>query len=341
MGMQRAKGTKGHSLKNHKTKAAKSEEQEQQLPESGEAKGLINNQTYGRLYAGMLKCRMVEERVCAVLGRQKSAISVKRAIGQEAATVGTVAVLQSEDVLAPSDRSLIAQTMAGAPLKTVFEQLLGVAGKVNSAHANGVDAPLLHVAPAARLESQVALATGLALAHKSSKKSDLVLAISGGSLSESDELRATLEFAARNRLPIVYVVSSDETANDSQGENEEVITMAQSCGVTVITVDGSDAVAVYRVASESISRARKGIGPTLINCRFLPGRVEGNARRKSSPRSQDPLVHMESYMKKRNAWSDSWKQGLVKQFTREIESAVNNVERASAKKRTGKRGPNR
>lgn len=341
MGSKRTKRTANHTLKRGTNLEAKSKKQPQELPESGETKALINADTYKRLYAGMLKCRMVGERACALLGRQKAANSCKRAIGQEATAVGTAVVLRPEDGIAPTDRSFVAQIVAGAPVKTIFKQLLSAGANVNSAPRRRANAPLPYVTPAATTQTQVAVATGLALAHKNNNKSEVVLAISGEEWSESDELRATLEFAARNRLPIIYVVNSDETADDFQSRNERLETMVRTCGVTVITVDGSDAVAVYRVASESISRARKGVGPTLIDCRFLSSPVAGNSRR-TSPRQKhvDPLVHMENYMRKRDAWSDSWKQALVKQFTREVESAVKFAERASAKKTSLKRRAN-
>ena len=64
----------------------------------------------------------------------------------------------------------------------------------------------------------------------------------------------------------------------------------------VITVDGSDAVAVYRVASESINRARMGRGPTLIECSAWdtnPGRRRQTGR---AARLDDPIDAMETYL---------------------------------------------
>ena len=62
--------------------------------------------------------------------------------------------------------------------------------------------------------------------------------------------------------------------------------MARDYGYPGIIVDGQDVVAVWRVAQESIHRARNGAGPTLIDCRMDSKR--------------DPLAHMEHYMRKRN-----------------------------------------
>jgi TPP-dependent pyruvate/acetoin dehydrogenase alpha subunit len=60
--------------------------------------------------------------------------------------------------------------------------------------------------------------------------------------------------------------------------------------VPIIPVDGSDVVAVYRVATESIAHARKGNGPTLIDC--VAYRLEGQRRAKR----EDPLGKMETYL---------------------------------------------
>src|SRR5690242_7121753 len=115
MGSKRTKRTANHAVNRRTKREAKSEKQPQEIPESGETKALINADTYKRLYAGMLKCRMVEERACALLGRQKAANACKRAIGQEATAVGTAVVLRPEDGVAPTDRSSVAQIVAGSP----------------------------------------------------------------------------------------------------------------------------------------------------------------------------------------------------------------------------------
>jgi len=68
-----------------------------------------------------------------------------------------------------------------------------------------------------------------------------------------------------------------------------------------IPVDDSDAVAVYRVVYESIDKARRGAGPTLIQCM----RHESlSTRGHHKDERADPLVYMEQYLRKRNLWSD-------------------------------------
>jgi TPP-dependent pyruvate/acetoin dehydrogenase alpha subunit len=79
-------------------------------------------------------------------------------------------------------------------------------------------------------------------------------------------------------------------------------------GFPSIPVDGSDAVAVYRVAFEALYKARIGAGPTLITCKY-------------DRQSQDPLVHAENYLKKKGLWSDEFATRVVKGFSQELENA--------------------
>lgn len=284
---------------------------------------LMNTETYNRLYAGLLKCRMMEESASAMLGRQKAAAKYKHAIGEEAAAVATIVALRPEDAVAPSDRGFVAEIVKGTPLKSVFARVLEP-GRRGLSSQNRSDDVLHAVTPPTTVEAQMALAAGLGFGAKIEKKAKAVVAIFAQEWTDSDQLRAALVFAVDNRLPLVYVVQSNESLakGGKQGTADNVATLAQTCGATVITVDGSDAVAVYRVASESISRARKGVGPTIIDCKFASA---------GEKRATDPLVHMESYMKKRDAWSDKWKERLVKQFTREIDTAVSHAKRVSGK----------
>jgi TPP-dependent pyruvate/acetoin dehydrogenase alpha subunit len=59
-------------------------------------------------------------------------------------------------------------------------------------------------------------------------------------------------------------------------------------------------IAVYRVTKEAVSSARKGHGPTLIDCvNFLAPGTRGKDDR-------DPVTTFRGYLKRHNAWSDDF-----------------------------------
>ena len=108
-----------------------------------------------------------------------------------------------------------------------------------------------------------------------------------------------MKFAGIHRLPVVFVLKRrfafDSDDADQNPKLEEVSFLARDCGLPTIIVDSKDPVAVWRVTQESIHRARNAAGPTLIECEV------------QTARAADPLIQMEHYMRKRDAWDDEWK----------------------------------
>jgi TPP-dependent pyruvate/acetoin dehydrogenase alpha subunit len=92
-------------------------------------------------------------------------------------------------------------------------------------------------------------------------------------------------------------------------------------------VDASDAVAIYRIAFESIRRAREGHGPALILC--LPCRWDAQKTATMPPQKgaarwkpHDPVVFMENYLRQKGLWSDQWNKSLVRAFERKLDEAA-------------------
>ncbi len=69
-------------------------------------------------------------------------------------------------------------------------------------------------------------------------------------------------------------------------------------------------VAVYRVSTEAITHARKGNGPTLIECIFEPSEI------------RDPLLKMEAYLTRKGLFSEEWKRQVAVAFKRELDNAI-------------------
>ncbi|HYG98074.1 MAG TPA: thiamine pyrophosphate-dependent enzyme [Terriglobales bacterium] len=304
-------------------------------------KALIDFDTYKRLYSCMLKSRMLEERALGLFRREKAAEPFKQALGQEAMAVGTTIDLCSGDLIAPSDLDFVARIVRNASSKSVFAQALareGASKKSADARVKGLPE---FVVPASTVHAQLAVASGVALGHRTQKTSSVVVALTAGRLTGSASLSDTLRFAGANKLPIIYVVGDSQRSLANSEDDVDLQALAQEFGFTLIPVDGKDAIAVYRVATEAISRARKGVGPTVIECKTSVVDAGSHASRGSQMRrGADPLVYMENYMRKKGAWSDSWKQSLVRQFSKEMDKAVEfakrNTQHKSAKKRASR-----
>jgi TPP-dependent pyruvate/acetoin dehydrogenase alpha subunit len=152
-------------------------------------------------------------------------------------------------------------------------------------------------------------AINAALANKEQNNNVVVVFSSATTVAG---LRAVLKVASARSLPIIFVVENNPWGGkDRKGRNLKL----DAKGLTRITVDGNDVVAVYRVAYESLERVRQGGGPVLIEGK--PYRQDG----KSSMRSErDPLVHMEEYLAAKRLFTQRWKDQLVQRFSKELAS---------------------
>jgi TPP-dependent pyruvate/acetoin dehydrogenase alpha subunit len=130
--------------------------------------------------------------------------------------------------------------------------------------------------------------------------------------------RKALTFAAKRELPVVFVVLP---ARGGKGRAGGVIALAQRCRVPGIPVDADDAVAIYRVAQESIGRARIGGGAALMEC--VPFVLEGVAGKGTTP--SDGIAGLERYLLQRGVatrmWMEREAKGFAKQVAREKEAS--------------------
>ena len=297
-----------------------------------------------QLYALMLKCRTLEDRVRILFKQGKFSGNYYAATGQEAIEVGSAIDLRPTDTVAPSHRDFISNLIKGTPLKSMLSQLYAretSPDKGRSSPAHCGYAPLNIITPSSTIAAQWNIGTGVALAYKMQKKDDIVMAFCGDGATSLGFWHEAVNFAAVRNLPIVYVVQNNRWAESVelkfQCKIEDLALKAQGYGIPGITVDGQDVVAVYRVANEAILRARNGGGPTMIECKTYRwfGHSEIDPAKYRNPeeveywRSQrDPIPLMETYLKKHNLWSDDWKQKVFNEFNQELEAAVEFADQA-------------
>lgn len=201
--------------------------------------------------------------------RLRGDISCKRWMGSEAASAGVAACLRPGDSILASPRAVLAEYLHTRKLR--------------------------RAAPASAPIAQLTSGTAEALRHKLEKTGHVavVFAESG----EPDRMREVFSAAFSNSLPVFYVFQSDEQLS------------AVSGAIPVIRVDAFDTVAVYRVAHESITRARDCGGPTIMECAAWP----------ADPHP-DPLLKLEHYLSDKKLFHASWKRRLERQFAKELEA---------------------
>jgi pyruvate dehydrogenase E1 component alpha subunit len=111
---------------------------------------------------------------------------------------------------------------------------------------------------------------------------------------------------------------------------KDIAVRAAGYGFPGLVVDGNDVLAVHEATQEAIARARRGEGPTLIECktyRFL-GHSIGDpqeyrtAEEVESWKKKDPIQRLESSLKKKRFLNDSQVKETYRSVSEEIEEAV-------------------
>jgi TPP-dependent pyruvate/acetoin dehydrogenase alpha subunit len=287
-----------------------------------------------QLYSSMLRCRMLEERAELLLQEGKIGRGHQTRTGGEAAEVGAMVDLVPRDCVSCGRRDAIVAFIRGMPLSEVVARLFaGTGDAIHNGSSSGATAKTTTgtVAGPLTLAARINISTGVALACKLQKKPNVVVVFSGNDATALNSWRESIDFAVAQKLPIVHVVQDDLGSEPAPARPRAMVNdsdLPVANGIPRLTVDGADAVAVYRVAQEAIRRARQGHGPALIECktnRWVGSsevRLASSLSDPSQPQPFDPVSAMETYLQQRGLWSDAWKQRLVDNFSKELDAAI-------------------
>lgn len=294
-------------------------------PSSSHPSPLISHEKLRQLYTMMLQGRVLDERA-RILEKQAGFENDQCPFaGLEATAVGAAIDLRPADTLAPSRHDFILSYLKGVPLTALFSHLY----RHNTRPANGRSAPqdcgyapLNIVLAASTVAAQLEVCIDIAFASQRKKNDNVVMVFSGERSIPLHDWHDALRFAGQRSLPIVFVrqgyLSAGSVSVELASAGEDNSSETVGYGFPGITVDGNDAVAVYRVAQEAIERARSGGGPTLIEAQNLPGYG-----------FSDPIAAMESYLTGKGLFSEGWKKEIMALFQRELDAAVDVAEKDS------------
>lgn len=253
---------------------------------------LISPEKLLELYAAMVRERALLLRVCASPAIPKDKPNRMRLVeGSGASLAGATIDLGRGDVILPPTIRLLAESARSGAAGRFARLVAGPGNRRRSA--------------AVSLESAVHAAR----IRKQKRTGKIVVAFAEVREGDHSTWGRSLASAVKQKLPVVYVAQvQDVNGAGVAGFVEDG--RAVIAGLPVIVVDGDDAVAVYRVAYEAIARARRGLGPTLIECRPYIVEARSNATENSRrPRTAepsrvtDPIVGMEAYLRRKGLFT--------------------------------------
>ena len=304
----------------------------------------MKNEYVKKAYKAMLESRLYEEKVAELY---KDKICLEKplcGVGQEATSVGPVAILDQDDYIVPSLRAKGAFFAKGFTFYEAFLELFRKEdskshGLWTSHHVADMSKNI--VISSAILASSLPVANGVALAQKLQKTGKVVVVFFGDGSSSRADAHAAMNFAAVQNLPIIFVCENNlyalSTRIDEQMKEFDIYKRAEGYGIPGEKVDGQDVVAVMDSVNKAVDRARNGEGPTLIECKtyryhghtenhdYVDGR---NQEEYDYWFNRDPLKICEEYMVNNNIMSQNEIAKLKSETETEMLDAIDKALKA-------------
>lgn len=281
------------------------------------------------IYKRLLLPRMVEEKMLVLL-RQGKISKWFSGIGQEAIACGVAYALRNDEWIMPLHRNLGVFTGRNLPLSKLFSQWQGnkdgySKGRERSFHFGSAEHHICGMI--SHLGPQLALADGVALAHKLRGEEKVAVAFSGeGGTSEGD-FHEALNVAAVWDLPVIFIVENNgyglSTPVHEQFRCERISDKARGYGMEGVTIDGNNILAVIDTLQGVRDYCIKHQKPYLVECRTfrMRGHEEASGTRYVPPhlfeewQKRDPVDNFEFYLSHCGVLSDN-EIGAIKEETK-------------------------
>jgi len=291
----------------------------------------------------MMRTRAFDERMMTLQRQGKTSFYMK-CTGEEAIAIGQQLALSPGDMNFPTYRQQGLLICQDFPIVDMICQILS--NERDPLH--GRQLPVLYSARdygfftiSGNLGTQYIHAVGWAMA--SAIKGDTKIAtgwIGDGSTAEND-FHAALVNASVYQPPVVLNIVNNQWAISSyQGiAGGDLATFAERAlgyGIPSLRVDGNDFIAVHQVSRWAIERARRNLGPTLIEWvtyRVAPHSTSDDPS-KYRPREEsaawplgDPVLRLKNHLIQRGHWSEERHKQAEAEFDEEMRLTAKEAER--------------
>ena len=262
------------------------------------------------LYKGILKPRMIEEKMLVLL-RQGRIAKWFSGIGQEAGSVGAAMALDKEEYILPMHRNLGVFTSRGIPLNRLFCQFQGkpsgfTKGRDRSFHFGTQEYKIIGMI--SHLGPQLGLADGIALGNILKNNNKITLVYSGDGGASEGDFHESLNVAAVWDLPVIFAIENNgyglSTPSNEQFRCKQFIDKGIGYGMEAVQVDGNNVLEVYDTVKRLAESIRKNPRPVLLE--LITFRMRGHEEASGTkyvPKElldiwgkKDPLNNFEKYL---------------------------------------------
>lgn len=279
------------------------------------------------IYKTMNEIRFFEEKVHKIFSDGRIPGFVHLYVGEEAVATGVMSQLNDDDYITSTHRGHGHAIAKGCDLNGMMAEIMGKRdglghGKGGSMHVAEIDKGMLGANGI--VSGGFGLAIGASISIINQGKDNVAVCFFGDGAANEGNFHEGLNFASILDLPVLFICENNQfaegTTHDYASASETIAERAVAYNMPGVRVDGMDVVEVYKATQEAVERAKKGEGPTLIECDTYRkyGHFEGDEQKVKSPDDRNADKNATVEFRKR-AIEENW---LTEKEADEIEKAA-------------------
>lgn len=294
--------------------------------------GVIPDEKFKEFYETIVLARTCNHRALS-LQREGRIGTYPSIFGQEASQVGSALAFAKDDWLFPSFRESGVLTARSYPIWMLLRYWMGDERGCSAPEGQNIFPMSVPVG------THIPHATGAALAMKLKGEKMVAGAYFGDGGSSKGDFHEGLNMAGVFKAPVVFICQNNQWAisvpRASQTAAKTIAQRAQSYGFEGVQVDGNDVAAVYAATRDAAEKARRGEGPTLIECftyRLDDHTTADDASRYRSKEevekwlAKEPLIRLRLYMEKKGLWSEEYASEVERKAEERVDAEIKKAE---------------
>lgn len=222
----------------------------------------------------MQRIRHFELKALQLFEENKLRGSVHLYVGEEAVAATVCSHLTDNDYITSTHRGHGHCIAKGAELTRSMAELMGketgyCKGRSGSMHI--ADFSRGNLGANAIVGGGIPIAVGAGLAIKQQKRDNVAVTFFGDGASNEGVTHEAMNLAAVMKLPVIFVCENNGYGISvpawQSTSVEDISVRAAAYNMPGVTVDGNDVEAIDQAMTEAVARAKRGEGPTLIECK--------------------------------------------------------------------------
>ena len=297
----------------------------------------LDDQTLRGALSRMHLIRKFEEAAEASYARGLIHGTMHLSIGQEASAVGATLPLMRDDYILSTHRGHGHCIAKGAEPKRMFAEFFGketgyCRGRGGSMHIADIEGG--NLGANGIVAGGLPIAVGVGLSIKAQKQHRVCMVFFGDGAANEGAFHEALNMASIWKLPIVFVCENNKYGMSMDVARAmavaNVADRAAAYAMPGIAVDGNDLPAVATAARAAIERARRGDGPSLVECKTYRLRGHSKSDRNlyrskdeiESWRENDPIGRLEQELVAQGRFDEGDLRDIEREAQRAIDEAI-------------------